>query len=303
MYHNIIPDEYFDDSINLEYSISESRFRKHINFIEKKFRTGTDLLNSDQITITFDDGYLNQYSIGSQILDEKNIKGYFFCAEDLISNDRTLLIDKIQFWFDFVPYGTYKVDKLNLTFQINSEEDRKSSWSKVHKLIVDNDVSMKEIDICLDKVYAFDSIKIEQEFFDLRFKSIKENDIRKMKDKGHKIGVHSSKHLILSNMKVDELEKDIKCCIDKLGKIYNTDVYCYPFGAFEDVSDTAIDVVKKHNFKYALASLNQPEGYKRYSLHYMPRIDISRIDSEDHLDFILSGAKYLIQHRKLLPMV
>ncbi|MBC5995842.1 hypothetical protein EAI30_00275 [Romboutsia ilealis] len=303
MYHNIIPDEYFDDSINLEYSISESRFKNQIDFIEKRFKFGLDLENPNEVTITFDDGYQNQYSIGSKILDNKNIKGYFFCSESLINNDRILLIDKIQLWFDYVPYRLYKIDRLNLSFNISNREERKQSWSKVQDLIFNNKSSMEEVELSLNEAYPFNKIEVNKEFYKLRFNSIKESDINQMKDKGHKVGAHSSMHNILSNMNIKKLDKDIKRCVQNVGGIYNTDVFCYPFGTHDDVSDEVIDIVKSNKFKMGLASINSPNDKREYSKDFIPRIDISSIDDKYHIDFILSGARYLIRNKKLLPPI
>ena len=113
-YHNIIPDEYFDNSIHLSYSIKESNFKKHLDIINKNFSVGLDYRDPNQVTLTFDDGYINQYKVASKLLDKHNVLGYFFCAANLIEGEEPLTIDKITYWLSYVPYGKYRLEELRL---------------------------------------------------------------------------------------------------------------------------------------------------------------------------------------------
>lgn len=303
IYHNIIPDDIYEESINSEFTIKESTFRKQVDMLEKRFKIGLDLEDTSQLTITFDDGYLNQYSLGSKILDEKNINGYFFCSESLINNGKTLGIDNIQFWLDYVPYGNYKIDKINLNLRILNKEDRKLAWFNIRNIINCQNINIEEVEDSLNKVYPFMDIKGNEKIYNLRFKPINKLQIEKMKSRGHIIGAHSSKHEILSKMSFNELDSDIETCRQNIGEIYNTDVFCYPYGSFDEVSEDNIKLVKEKNFKYGIASGNYPHKYRGYSKDYIPRMYIEDIENEDKLDFILSGAWYLLYYKRLLPKI
>ena len=130
-YHNIIPDRYWDNSIHLAHSMKESSFRKQIEVIRKRFDVDLDIYNSKTVTLTFDDGYLNQYTVASKILDENKVKGYFFCVADLINDRKTLDIDMLQYWISYVPYGIYKIEEVDLNLNIRDEDSRKSEWQKI----------------------------------------------------------------------------------------------------------------------------------------------------------------------------
>lgn len=302
-YHNVLPDNYFKDVINLEYSIKESQFIRHLEIIKRRFNIGLDLYNNDEVTITFDDGYLNQYLIASRILDKYCIKAYFFYAGDLLKDRDILSIDRIQYWLDYVKEGTYFNKRYNLEIEISDINSRRYCWKKIQNLI-GNKVSFDEICNILNEMYNFEDINIDENFYKLRFTPIKEGQLGIMKSRGHKIGAHSASHNILSNMSEDELENDINKCRTLLDKgIYNTKTFCYPFGGEDEVSEDVIKYVEKNGFKDSLSFMSSKLSELRYFKYFIPRITLPNTDDEDYIDFILSGTYYFMKNFRLFPKV
>lgn len=301
-YHNIIPDKYFDNTLHLDYSMKESNFKKQIELIKSKFDINLDINDTKSLTLTFDDGYSNQCKIASRIMDKENVKGYFFCVANLINDNEILTMDKLQYWFSYVPLGVYKSKELNLEFNISTNEGRREEWKKVSDALK-NGVSIKEAEEYLNDLYGFKDINMDEKFYRLRFYSIEKYELEDMKKKGHKIGAHSANHIRLSDLKQDELEEDIKICGDMLkNKIYNTKVFCYPYGSIEDISEVVINQVKNNGFESAFAYSNLPlNNGKEYNQYFIPRIFLPDTDDKDLIDFVLSGAKHFITFRKLLP--
>lgn len=301
-YHNIIPDKYFSDNINLDYAIKESNFRSHMDIITKKFNIGLDLYDSSKITITFDDGYLNQYLLGSKILDEYNINGYFFYCASLLDKQDTLLIDKIQYWIDYVKPGKYNNKKYKLNLDISDKQSRRIEIKKINQLL-ENKISIEEVCNLLDEMYKFDSIELPKEFYTLRFTPINKINLEDMKKNGHKIGAHSSLHKALSDLTEEELEEDISKCRSLLDNgIYNTKTFCYPFGSEIEVSNKVMEKVKEKGFKNALSFVN--DDFKRNNNNYfIPRMSLPDTNDEYLIDFILSGTCYFMHNYKLFPKV
>ena len=300
-YHNVIPDKYFKECINLEFSMKESEFKKQIQLIKKRHQVGLEIYDNNQVTITFDDGYLNQYSIASKILDKYNIKGYFFYPANLLKQE-TLFIDKIQYWIDYVKPGTYINTTYKLNLEIKDTKSRKKEYEKINDLIKQG-LTFKQIHDILNEMCEFENIKIKKEFYKLRFTPIKKEQLKKMKAKGHKIGAHSSDHNILSKLSKEELEKDIKKCKELLDKgIYNTNTFCYPFGGTKDVSQKVKEEVKINKFENALSFTNEQikDGYEQY---FIPRMSLPEEGDECYIDFFLSGAYHFFRTGKLLPKI
>jgi peptidoglycan/xylan/chitin deacetylase (PgdA/CDA1 family) len=303
-YHNVIPDRYFDNAVHLAHSIKESDFKKQLDIISRKFSFGLNIDDTAEVTLTFDDGYLNQYAIAQRIMIERGIKGYFFCAGDLLNGKSTLQIDKSQYWFSYVPKGIYDINLASEIMQIHIS-DKEGRWTAMKEVLslARKKVSMEQIEKGLNETYPFAHISgIEEEYYNLRFTPIPLDKINEMKANGHMIGAHSASHKNLSTMSVEELAKDISICSKMLGGLYNTEFFCYPFGGERDISEQVIDKIRKSGFSGAFGYTNIPlKGTIRYCDYYMPRIILSNTVSEEMIDFILSGAMYFILYRKLLP--
>ncbi|WP_194191070.1 polysaccharide deacetylase family protein [Clostridium chrysemydis] len=302
-YHNIIIDDLFDDSMHLDHSIKESNFKMHLKIIESKFDIDLNLSNKESVTLTFDDGYLNQYLIGSKILDEINAKGIFFCSEDLIIKDKGLKMDMIQFWLSYVKEGSYDLKKTNIRIDINNENRRKE-WNLLSNILLEGSISLNDIYSDLNEVYSFSKIiEKNKEIYELRLKRISPKFLNNMKLKGHLIGAHSSKHNRLSDLSPKELKEDIELCKNELGKIYNTDIFCYPYGSEEDISNRVIEEIKSSGFKKAFLYGNFPLKKFSYNEYLMPRMILPNTSDKDLINFTLSGAKNMILFRKRLPKI
>ena len=90
-FHHVIPDRYFDDSLCLGVSCTESVFDCQLKLIAEKFHFTTKVQNKKSCMITFDDGYNNNYSIALPILEKYKVKAIFFITYNLIINKRILL--------------------------------------------------------------------------------------------------------------------------------------------------------------------------------------------------------------------
>lgn len=300
-YHNVIPDKYWDNSVHLAHSMKESSFRKQIEIIKDRFDIDLDIENSKTITLTFDDGYLNQCSIASKILDEHGVNGYFFCVADLINYDKTLDMDMLQYWISYVPFGIYEISEINLSLVINYDEDRAVEWQKISDKLNEG-VTSKAMKKYLEQCYLFSEIKsIDNIAYNLRFSGIDYKNLDLMKEKGHKIGAHSARHMRLSKLNDNELKEDINICKENLGKLYNTDIFCYPYGSIEDISEKVIELISINGFTKAFAYSNSPLKYYGYNKYFIPRMFIPDTDDKYLIDFILSGAKHFISFRELLP--
>lgn len=297
-YHNIIPDKYWDDSLHLSHSMKESSFIKQLEVIQDKLEITLNIYDTNKATITFDDGYLNQYSVASKIMNNKDIKGYFFCTANVINDNQAFIMDRLQYWFSYVPEGIYNLDEINIVLNIKDKESRKIEWQKISDII--GPIEIETIEKLLDDKYPFRDISINEEFGNLRFRGISKEQISEMKDNGHKIGAHSTNHKRLSIMDELELKKDIDMCGSMLYKTYNTNIFCYPFGSIVDINENVLKNIKDNGFHSAFAYSNNPikEGYNEY---FMPRIFLPDTDDADIINFILSGAKHFMSFRKLLP--
>ena len=84
-------------------------------------------------------------------------------------------------------------------------------------------------------------------------------------------------------------------------KLYNTKIFCYPYGSQKDISEKVIEELKKNNFTNSFAYSNAPLSGMDYNDYFMPRMFIPDTDDKDLINFVLSGAKHFVSFRRLLP--
>lgn len=253
-YHNVIPDRYFDNAVHLTASgsLPESVFKKQIEYISKHYLVTTKINTPHSIVITFDDGYKNNFETILPILESYRISAYFFLSLSNRNNREPLWIDKILYWFSYVPYGNYEIGFLN--YSIKNEADRLNEYWKLFEEIK-KDYSLRYTLISnLDNLYSFRKIKIDSNYYSLRFTGLTDNDIKAISQKGSLIGAHSVYHDMLAKLTPSELDDDFKTCKQNIGTIYNTKVMSYPYGGPVQTSQAVFNCAKKHGFTYAFTN-------------------------------------------------
>lgn len=285
VYHNVIPDEYWDDKIHLSVSIKQSLFERHLSIINKRLKVSTQLHEAGSVMITFDDGYSNAV-IASKCLDKHNNKAVFFVPINNVGAVTPLWNDKIWMWFSYVPEGVYLISGINYSLRSNNE--RSHAFSEIINLLFDDYNKKRFILDELDRFYSFDQLtdKIDKKYFNLRFKGLSELEVQDLKDRGFKIGGHSMDHDILSVLSSDELSDDFQIVSNYIGSLYNIDLYAYPYGHPKQVSRKVIQECRRSGFTHAVMNEEYIENMTEYTL---PRMSINSLTDRYEIEAKLSG--------------
>ena len=269
-YHNVIDDMYFDDALHLGVCHSQSVFSFHLKEIAKaKLNFSTEINQEKSVMITFDDGYKNKFESARSILNERNIKAVFFITSDLIDSKEPLWIDKILFWFSYVPDGTYTIDGIHFAI---SQSSRQSNYSLFYNHIINNYGSLNSLLIELDEVYSFCAISINDTYYKLRFEGLTSLQINDLKADGHLVACHSKTHSVLSKLTKKQLDDELEICVSNLSKIYNSTYFSYPFGGHSEVNKSVIDTLEKSPFSHSFMNIwsfknsNNSHTIDRFSL-------------------------------------
>lgn len=304
-YHNIIKDENYDSTLHLGVSISESTYENQINYLTKRYPISNNLEDNKAITITFDDGYLNQYNAIKKYLIPKNIPCYLFCPLELILNQEAVITDKILFWISYSSISSYNVniDGKELLLQNKTKEHKLNSWKKIYSTIKQSNTSQEEIFNQLNAIESFDVIieNTSKELVKDRLQPLNREQLNELKHHQILIGAHSINHEILSVFSKQQISNFL-LQLKTNKELYNTKVFCYPFGGTEEVNLTVIEEIKRQDyFEKALSNINHPIKNLNYNDFFIPRITLSNTKNRKILDFELSGTKYFLNHGKLFP--
>lgn len=305
-YHNILPDADFTGALHEGVSHAESAFASQVEYLRQR-SCDLQLDNESSVTITFDDGYLNQYAIAHPILKAAGLQAYFFVPVARLENDEPLAVDLILFWLSQVPKGKLAValptpDGSLLQLIITDDQSRLSCWQVIRRYLYSGNAPEAAIIEALDRCVPFDTIRltVSAGYYRLRFGQISAEALGEMRASGHKIGPHSVSHHVMAALDDQALAADVASCVSQ--PAFNTDVFSYPFGGIDEVTPRVIESVRTHGFSQAVGNMNAPliEGMA-YGEHFLPRLSLPNTDKRYLMSFVLSGAKYFLQYGRLFP--
>jgi peptidoglycan/xylan/chitin deacetylase (PgdA/CDA1 family) len=252
-YHNVINDKYFDDTLHLGVSHSQSVFKFQLKEIAKtSLNFSTEINQENSVMITFDDGYQNKFVCARPILNDLNIGAVFFITSDLINSKYPLWVDKILLWFSYVPKGNYVIDEISYFI---SDSNRHTNYSKFYKHVLANYIELDNLLVKLDLAFSFDKISMDKTYYKLRFEGLSKEQITALKADGHLVACHSKKHSVLSKLSEDQLNQELEYCQLNLSLIYNSTYFSYPFGGHDEVDEKVVNKLENSAFTYSFMNI------------------------------------------------
>jgi len=267
MFHHFHDDKKYKKSPG---SINKYQLRQIIRFIgrenivdPKEFIANTKKKNlKKKFCLTFDDALRSQFHVALPVLDEFNIKAFFFVQTSIF--DKKIDFSEV---YRFFRYNYYKnINIFYRDFRKILDESIKQDFKKFifekkniikqkkkmypfysiedikFRIIRDNLLNEKDyhkIMLKMFKTKKFNYKKIIKEIF------FNKSQIKKLYAKGNMIGLHSHAHTFnFDNLSYKRQEKDYKKNKYILTKILNTKINsaCYPGGKFNKYS---ISILKK----------------------------------------------------------
>lgn len=288
-YHNIIPDELFDDSVHLGVSHRRSIFENHIQLIQKRSQK-----KKNRFLITFDDGYNNQYTIASKMLEKYKLHGVFFISFKPIIDGLPLVIDIIMQWVSYVPDGNYQI--FNSQFSITSKNRQKIVMLLYEKLLKNYQL-WNTIEKELNIAYPFEMLIINSTLQELRFKPMKQENLLSLIEAGHIVASHSWDHRPLASLPIEAQEKDFALCKTYARKYCNSDSYSYPYGGVCEVSPKTAALCKKYGFSSGYMNSIFSPNWQHIDSHYqLPRLSLPNDSNIFFIDAKLSGFEFFIKN-------
>jgi len=230
-------------SINHEYyfnnkAISIPDFKESIRFFKKKY----DIISLDDVfeivrengslkkklVVTFDDGFIENYTTIAPILIDENIRATFFIISNCIDNkdlmwrNKLLIIDKYK---NNQLFETIESISKVYNLPMIKKNENLLSWSYNSWLMVNKE----EI---VNKLWNSSMQFGINEYLEKHKPYCTSNQIIELFNNGFTIGSHSMSHPLFNKLSLSEIYEEISVSAEKIGKIINNQVnyFSYPFG-------------------------------------------------------------------------
>ena len=285
-FHNVLPKDLWVANQANYVSHNLDDFKKIVAMCAKKFRFSTDLFNPQTLTLTFDDGYHNQYEFAFKTLREKGVPAYVFVADETrTSGGRGLLVDRLLHWVSLAP------------IEVVPEGNRGGFWRKViwPRFLSDRETHGEAIMKELNALYPYEKIEamMSDAYRRERMGGISDAELGEMRAAGWKIGWHTRRHCPLVQFTGAALREELDA-----PPVFKNVCLSYPYGNPIEVGDEAIRVAEALGYPCAVSNCNDA-ALNRTSLFFLPRLAPGADKYDFH--FEMSGAKFFLKFRRLLP--
>lgn len=285
VFHNVLPDSMSGSILTNGCTMCLSDFKFVVRELGRHFGFSTDVFDPKTITLTFDDGYHNQYSVAYLFLRGEGIPACLFVSGDAISG-KVLAIDKISLWFAVAPK------------EVIPGGDRQRFWNEVlwPRYCQDGANRGGNVVKYLDELYPFDQLwrLLPAEFLKERIGGISKVELDEMRSHGWIVGWHTQTHSPLSTLSEAESRMELSPPEEMKGLPMS-----YPYGSEDLVGDRECDCAA--GLGYPCAFANTHESMRNVSPYFMPRMHIWNFEKYD-IHYEMSGLRFFVKHHRLLPV-
>lgn len=285
--HNVFPDELCREDGGGGMSMSVSQFKRMIREVRKLFRISNDLDDVGAVTLTFDDGFLNQYEVAFKALKEMGIPAMLFVAGKNINRTDPMqapAVDLLTAWLDVVPEDVIDGrDKLRYWIEVLRPRYVKDAAHYGYRVVEE-----------CDRLYPFSRVFAElgDEYLSLRLGGVAEAQLDEMRQAGWCIGWHSQNHYPLAAIPTEKKMLEFES-----PRTMRCEPMSYPYGELLSVSAADTACAERAGFPCAYSNLNMDNQLR--GRYFLPRFGAEH--DKVLLHFHLSGFWHFLKYRKLLP--
>lgn len=123
----------------------------------------------------------------------------------------------------------------------------------------------------------------------LRFEAMSAGDIEDLIRRGHRVGCHSYGHDVLSRLSDTALADDFARCEAAVGRIYNCDLFSYPFGGPNEATEREWIACRNSRFRCAFMNVEAVRGDRACATYAAPRMSLPNTGDHYVIEAKLSG--------------
>ena len=267
VYHRVLDGARFNPLNNI---VQPATFIRQIDAIAKKYSivTLSDIIEQcrlgrtkgrNQVVLTFDDGYSDNYEIAFPVLQKKGLPAAFFLITDYMNSNKPLWdwqiinilsdcasIKNIELPDEVIRQGRFE-PRLSFTYRILNK--------------------MKPLTFT-ERQGAISSLKVKTSCAFNSDRCMTWEEAKKMSESGMEIGSHSLSHRSLARIPFLEAKEEIRKSKEIIG--YHMGRACryfsFPFGGRQDYNQQLIDYAKEVGYQACLSNVQGYNYFKEDSL-------------------------------------
>jgi peptidoglycan/xylan/chitin deacetylase (PgdA/CDA1 family) len=273
-YHDVLPDGLRRASAADALTVSASVLRRQLQDIARHRRFSHILGEPGTVIVTFDDGNRNNFECARPILAELGIRAYFFVPLETALAGRLAWPSLVALWCERSAPGLKPPGLAEAA--IDETPGARERAGAVLFAAASRDRALRRA-ICAAIEPWQAELQAASEHARLRYSAMSRVELEQLKREGHFIGAHSRSHDVLSALTPEDLRADFDACAAAIGEVYNTDLFCYPFGGPGEVDDAVVAQCRASGFSAAFAHV--PTAWApEWGAFGLPRIPMT----EDH---------------------
>ena len=296
MYH------YTRDLVHSRYprikGLDVNLFRHQIEFFKNTFSVvtmeeviaaskGETILPNKALLLTFDDGYIDNYTYAFPILKEYGMQGSFFIPGKTFSTHQLLDVNKIHYILasadmrkllpdifermDFYRGKEFNYPSNNELFEKYAQENRFDTKETIFVKRTLQTVLPEQVRnyITSDLFEKYVGVTEEQMAYELY---MTEEQISTMKSDGMFIGIHGYDHYWLANLPEQQMKSDIDKALEVMSGFIDKKAWVinYPYGNY---NTNVIDYVKSKGACLGLTTEVRIADLKKDNKLKLPRLD------------------------------
>lgn len=273
-------------------------FRKQIEFFKENFNVvrmeqvieavkGGEPLPNKAVLLTFDDGYIDNFTFALPILEEYGLQGSFFIPGKTFTTHQLLDVNKIHYILASADIRKLVVDvKGKMDYYRGKEFDYPSTEELWNQYAMDtrfdgkDTVFVKKIlqtvlpeklrnQISSDLFEKYVGVSEEQLAYEL-YMTLEQ--IRTLKKHGMFIGIHGYDHYWLGNLSPEQMRADVSKALETMDEFIDHSewVMNYPYGNF---NQDVLDFIKKKGACVGLTTEVRPAELGKDPALQLPRLD------------------------------
>lgn len=273
-------------------------FKEQLDFFAENFNVvtmeqvlaaayGLHPLPEKALLLTFDDGYIDNFTVAFPLLNERKMQGSFFIPGKTITENILLDVNKIHFVLASADTELLVKDVLErMNYYRGGQYEYASNDELWRKYAVANRFDSQEIIFVkrmLQTVLPEELRNIIASEMFLKYVGLPEDkfarelymnhdQVRLMRQNGMFIGYHGYDHYWLANLTEEEMHRDIDMGLDAIAEFIDKDAWVinYPYG---NNNSAVVDYAKSRGCKLGVTTEVRVACIGRDDRYLLPRLD------------------------------